>query len=50
MHVLPFLIVVYCECVTVAILSVALAVFFGSEAKKVNLGLSMSLGWIFTGR
>lgn len=50
MHVLPFLIVVYCECATAALLSVGLAVLFGSEAKLSYLTSTMTIGWILTGK
>lgn len=44
MHVLPFLIVVYCETATFAVLSVVLAALFGSQAKTLALSLSMATG------
>lgn len=49
MHVLPFLIVIYCETITFAALSVILAALFGFQATIVPLTLSMIIGWILTG-
>lgn len=49
MHVLPFLIVIYCETIVFAILSVVVAALFGVQAKTLVLYLSMASGWILTG-